>query len=275
MAKEEIRDGYLGDLPEDLRIKVMAIHKMIVDACNAEIKRKLYDDIRGLPWAKELLNEFLREPKDKDLCGSVRVYKKGKRYRCMIQVTGHPMNTRNTEDEELFHGFIRNVHTSLKGKVRRQFDVALTCESEHGENFEGYDIWTKGNVAKELWEKFEDKKTKIERPEKIYESLQYTYAGIDELPWGLQSEIQSIAECISTVADDAYCLIREGNDTTGYIELAEAPDVMINGFTEICESINRECVCKTFTADDNYNLILSPEYADKLSMWMNCNTGGY
>lgn len=274
MAKEEIRDGYLGDLPEDLRIKVMAIHKMIVDACNSEIKRKLYDDIRDLPWAKEKLNEFLREPKDKDLCGSVRVYKKGKRYRCMIQVTGHPMNSRNTEDEEFFHGFIRNVHTALKGKVRRQFDVALTCESEHGENFEGYDIWTKGNVAAMLWEKFADKKTKIERPEKIYESLEYVYAESDELPWGLQEEIKLITERLDTVAD-SFCLIRRnGDDVKGYIELAAVPEVTIKDAHELYESINETCVCKTFAVNDKYNLILSPEYADKLATWINCNAGG-
>ena len=272
---EEIRDGYLGDLPEELRIKVMAIHKMIVDACNAEIKRKQYDDIRDLPWAKEMLNEFLKQPKDKDLCGSVRVYKKGRRYRCMIQVTGHPMNNRNTENEEYFHGFIRNVHTSLKGKVRKQFDVALTCESEHGENFEGFDIWTKGAVAKCLWEnKFADKKTKIERPEKIYESIEYVYAGVDELPWGLQSQIQSITESLQTTTDDVYCLIRRCDESSGYIGLGAAPEITMKDSRMIAESVNRESVCKTLSIGESYRLILSPEYADKLATWLNINSGG-
>lgn len=271
MANEEIRDGYLGDLPENIQTNIMAIHKMIINACNAELKRKLYDDIRNLPWAKEMLNEFLREPKDGDLCGSVRVYKKGKRYRCMIQVTGHPINTRNTENEELFHGFIRNVHTSLKGKIRKQFDVALTCESEHGENFEGYDIWTKGKVAAELWEKFEDKKTKIERPEKVYESLDYVYTEANELPWGLQNEL-SILESELQSTSTPFCLIRRyGDNVTGFIELAAVPEVMIKDAKSLNEMVDIECVCKALSIADSYNLSLTPEYAAKLATWIDVN----
>jgi hypothetical protein len=88
----------------------------------------------------------------------------------MIQVTGHPTNVRKTDEDELFHGFIRNVHVAIRTKVRRMFDVTLTCESQHGESFDGYDIWTKQQTAKELWESFITKSNKIT---KVTESMDY------------------------------------------------------------------------------------------------------
>ena len=99
MAKEEVRDGYLGDLPEEVRIKIMAVHKMISDAANSEFKKKKYNNINTQAWAKTMLDEFLTMPTDKNHVGSVRVYKKGNVYKCMIQCTGHVTNNRNTEDE--------------------------------------------------------------------------------------------------------------------------------------------------------------------------------
>ena len=162
MAKkiEEVRDGFLGDLPEELRIKVMAIHKIIVDKTRAEFRMPKYDKINKQGWAKSWLEEFLAEPTDKNHIGSVRVYRKGKRFRCMIQISGHVTNNRNTDDEELFHGMIRNVFVSIRSQVRRKFDCTITCESEHGEPFEGYDIWTKQKTAAQVWECFEGKKIK-------------------------------------------------------------------------------------------------------------------
>jgi len=271
---EEIRDGYLGDLPEDIQIKIMGVHKMIVDACNSEMKRSFYDDIRNVPRVKTLLDEFLVEPKDGTLCGSVRVYKKGKRYRCMIQVTGHPVNNRNTEDEEMFHGFIRNTHVALRTKIRRKYDVTLTCESEHGENFEGFDIWTKSKVAKQIWEKFEGKNTKIKRPEKVYESLEYTYAGIDELPYGLQTSIIALTECLNTVNPDTglVTIRKNGEDVLGFIELTSINgEISFKDANVISEAVRREMVCKTLAIGETYQLKLDTEYANKLASWMNIN----
>lgn len=195
--KEEVRDGFLGDLPEEIRVKVMNIHKLIVDTCNAEFKRNKYESINKQQWAKSMMDEFLTMPTDKNHVGSVRVYKKGNRYRCMIQMTGHVVNNRNTDDEELFHGVIRNAHTGLRAKVRRKFDVTIECESIHGEQFEGYDIWTKQKVAKQIWEAFSDKKTKVMKEsvdvEKDYDVM---VVEMHELPHNLQQFILESNEAI-------------------------------------------------------------------------------
>lgn len=214
MAKkiEEVRDGFLGDLPEDLRIKVMAIHKIIVDKTRAEFKMPKYAKINKQGWAKSWLEEFLAEPTDKNHIGSVRVYRKGKRFRCMIQISGHVTNNRNTEDEELFHGMIRNVFVSIRSQVRRKFDCTITCESEHGEPFEGYDIWTKQKTAAQVWECFEGKKIKKISEYKeaaIYEDHDCIVCGLDELPSGLQR----------TVFEAACDLFGSIDDVCGFTEL--------------------------------------------------------
>lgn len=158
--KKLVRDGFLGDLPESVQNRVMAIHKLVIETVNTISKDKHYKDIIETTWAKSMIDEFLTQPTDKKETGSVRVYKQGNRYSCMIQLTGHVTNNRNDIDHELFHDLIRNVHISMRSKVRRKFDMRLTCESEHGEHFEGFDVWTKQKEAKEIWELFEDKKTK-------------------------------------------------------------------------------------------------------------------
>ena len=91
MAKkvEEVRDGFLGDLPEEVRVKVMNIHKVIVDKIRTEYKLPKYNNFNNTSWAKAWVETFLEEPSDKNHIGSVRVYKKGKKYRCMIQISGH------------------------------------------------------------------------------------------------------------------------------------------------------------------------------------------
>ena len=140
-SRELVRDGYLGDLPVEVQSKIMEISKLVADNCYSTIKEKTYKDIADKGWAKTMLSEFLSTPKDKSHEGSVRVYKKGNRYSCMIQLTGHPVNNRNSIDEELFHDFIRNVHGDIRAIVRRKYDMHLTCESEHGEHFEGFDVF--------------------------------------------------------------------------------------------------------------------------------------
>jgi len=168
MAKNKslVRDGFLGDLPEELRLKIMNIHKMVVTTCDEVWKDSAYDPIREQEWAKTAIEEFCTEPTDNSQIGSVRVYQQGKRYSCMIQLTGHFMNHRNDIDHELLHDFIRHVHYDMKTKVRKQYDMRLTCESEHGEPFEGFDVWPSSKVAKVVWELFEDKKTKPIKPMK-------------------------------------------------------------------------------------------------------------
>lgn len=214
MAKkvEEVRDGFLGDLPEDLRIKIMNLHKVIVDKVRAEMKRPKYASIANSTWAKGWLEEFLAEPTDKNHIGSVRVYKKGKRYSCMIQISGHVSNLRNTEDEDLFHALIRNAFTAIRPIARRKFDFTLTCESEHGEPFEGFDVWTKQKVAAEIWNNWNDKKTKDIKPMKESydpEERDILIAEMSELPEGLQR----------LLVETSYKLFGEVDDQCGYTEL--------------------------------------------------------
>ena len=197
IKKEEFKDAYLGELPVDLQNKLADINKLIVAEVNKELQKAKYDSIRDKDWAKNMLKEFFTAPKDKSEVGAARVYKKGKRYRCMIQVTGHAVNNRETEDEELFHGLIRNTHIGLRAKIRRKYDATLTCESEHGEHFEGYDVWTKQDVAKSLWERFEDKPGKPILPMKESTCSGMIVAGMNELPAGLQRTIMETSELLT------------------------------------------------------------------------------
>lgn len=193
-SKKQVRDGFLGDLPESVQNRVMAVHKLVVETTNSISKDKNYTDIMQTQWAKSMLDEFLTMPADKKQTGSVRVYKQGKRYSCMIQLTGHVTNDRNDIDHELFHDMIRNVHVSMRPKVRRKYDMTLTCESEHGEHFEGFDVWTKQKEAKEIWELFSDKTTKDIREFKEstdeYHDKDVIVAEFGDLPPGLQSLVE-------------------------------------------------------------------------------------
>lgn len=198
--REEVRDGFLGDLPEDLRVKIMNIHKLVVSTVNDVIKNKAYDPIRNTTWAKTMIDEFCIIPQDKTATGSVRLYKKGKKYACMIQLTGHVNNNRNDIDHELFHDFIRNVHQTMRTTVRRKYDMTLTCESEHGEHFEGFDVWPNHKVAKELWDKFGDMKTKKAEfhSESVESGIHYNVmtADMDELPFGLQEMVEAVNDLV-------------------------------------------------------------------------------
>lgn len=161
--KELVRDGFLGDLPEEIQTKIMNIHKLVVSTCEEVWKHEEYDDIRNEDWAKTAIEEFCVMPSDKNQVGSVRSYKQGKRHSCMIQLTGHFINHRNDIKHELLHEFIRHVHQQMKPEVRKLYNMRLDCESMHGEPFEGMDVWPSSKVAKVIWDKFEaeDKKVKV------------------------------------------------------------------------------------------------------------------
>lgn len=159
-SKEKVRDAYLGDLPEALRAKVMAIHKLIKDTVNGLIEEDNYQDLRSSSWAMSCIDEFCAQPKDKADIGSVRVYKNGKNHRCMIQATGHFRNHQYGWIEELLHDFIGNVYTTVRPKLRKKFDLTITNEGRTGNPFEGFDLFTSPKQAKELWEMFDDRKIK-------------------------------------------------------------------------------------------------------------------
>lgn len=283
MAKvEEVRDGYLADLPEELRTKLMDIHKIIVTKTREEFNLSKYDSINKTGWAQTWLEEFLAEPSDKNHIGSVRVYKKGKRHKCMIQITAHIDNHRNSDDEELFHGMIRNVFVAIRSKVRRKFDVRIECESEHGEPFEGMDVWTKSKTAKEIWDLFEDKKTKNVVPMK--ESYELILPEFTDLPHGLQTNIMESVAYINSVLpmpDQPFNFVETALrvDTNGYsgsITLSpfiEATDTVSAAYENMEQQFAESNPCKQLAleCDDNdvqFEMVLEPAYAEQLCHYL-------
>lgn len=160
-TKEKVRDGYLGDLPQDLQTKVMNIHKLIKTTVKDILDDPNYSDLKESRWAMSCIDDFCVMPKDKSDVGSVRIYKSGKTNRCMIQATGHFRNHQYGWIEELLHDFICNVYATIRPKIRRQYDMTITNEGRSGNPYEGFDIYPNAKIAKELWDQFEDKKTKI------------------------------------------------------------------------------------------------------------------
>ena len=183
MAKIEVKDGNITDLSEEYQKMFADIHKMIVKGCIDEFKSDKYSYMNKQTWAKSMLDELLAMPNGKNSVGAVRVFRSGSkkrpRFKCVIQMTPKIPNTRNTENEEFFHGMIRNAHTSIHQIVRRKYDVSFECASIHGEPFEEFELWLKQKQAKKVWEAFEDKKTKPykesvdeDEPEEMVVSLQ-------------------------------------------------------------------------------------------------------
>lgn len=298
MSKKEVRDGYLGDLPEEYRNVVMNIHKMIVDGVRDEFKMKKYDYLWDQQWAKTMLDEFLVMPKDKSEVGSVRVFKKGKRYSCMIQMTAHVMNTRNSEDEEFFHGMLRNAHTTLRTKIRKKYDLKLECESVHGEPFEGYDLWLNHKQAKKVWELFNDKKTK-----EFEESTDLDHDGLIvemyELPHQLQyficstnCDIRNMIDqnentkgILNDVTEIGTTLIhRIGESYNGRILITSTANCDNDETAEIFENVLNDIGNKYFESDNTKELVLAgtrsnmyfeyvldPNYAKALYEWLGNN----
>ena len=158
-SREKVRDGYLGDLPPDIQKKVMEAHKLVVSLVKDLLNEEPYSDLKDSNWAMSCIDEFCMMPKDKDQIGSIRVYKNGKRYKCMIQLTGHFRNHQYGWIEELLHEFIKNVHLSAKIKIRKKWDMTLDNEGNSGNPFEGFDIYPNPKLVKDIWDKLEDRKT--------------------------------------------------------------------------------------------------------------------
>lgn len=236
---EQIKDVYFKDLPDWLQSDLMEIHKIIVQGCHDEWQKPFYDDLRNNDWAKSMYDEFIEMPMGKRNTGSARLYKKKNRYSCMIQITGHVPNNREDIPHEEFHEFIRAVHINLKAKIRRKYDMALVCESEHGEHFEGFDVWPKQKVAKELWEQYPDVKVIEDKPhteEEVTESTHIYSMDLECLPYGLQERVLAsnrfIRDNITVHASDK--LLGE----KGFAEFVSSADLMDDdvGYTEITEA---------------------------------------
>ena len=236
---EQIKDVYFKDLPDWLQSDLMEIHKIIVQGCHDEWQKPFYDDLRKNDWAKSMYDEFIEMPMGKRNTGSARLYKKKNRYSCMIQITGHVPNNREDIPHEEFHEFIRAVHINLKAKIRRKYDMALVCESEHGEHFEGFDVWPKQKVAKELWEQYPDVKVIEDKPhteEEVTESTHIYSMDFECLPYGLQERVLASNEFIrdNIIAHASDKLLGE----KGFAEFVSSADLMDDdvGYTEILES---------------------------------------
>lgn len=237
---EEIKDVYYKDLPDWLQKDLMEIHKIIVQGCHDEWQKNYYDDIRNSAWAKSMYDEFCEMPMGKQNTGSARLYKKKNRYSCMIQITGHVPNNREDIQHEEFHEFIRAVHINLKAKIRRKFDMALVCESEHGEHFEGFDVWPKQKVAKILWERYPDVKVIEDKPHKDEEVTESTHTysmDVECLPYGLQEKVFAYNEFIrhNIVVNASDELLNED----GFVEFVYSADLSDDdiGYTEVTESV--------------------------------------
>ena len=236
---EQIKDVYFKDLPDWLQSDLMEIHKIIVQGCHDEWQKPFYDDLRKNDWAKSMYDEFIEMPMGKRNTGSARLYKKKNRYSCMIQITGHVPNNREDIPHEEFHEFIRAVHINLKAKIRRKYDMALVCESEHGEHFEGFDVWPKQKVAKELWEQYPDVKVIEDKPhteEEVTESTHIYSMDLECLPYGLQETVLASNEFIraNITMNASDKLLGE----KGFAEFVSSADLMDDdvGYTEITEA---------------------------------------
>lgn len=216
-TREKVRDGFLGDLPDDLQSKVMNIHKLIKAAVHDTLEDNNYADLKESKWAMSCIDEFCTMPKDKSDIGSVRVYKNGKTYKCMIQATGHFRNHQYGWIEELLHDFIKNVYATVRPTIRKKYDMTITNEGRTGQPYEGFDIYPNPKSVKDIWDRFEDKKTKAiiestndHADQQIKESSKdITEGSIKDLPKGFAALINDTAANIVTefktiVKDDKY-----------------------------------------------------------------------
>jgi len=298
---KQVKDGYLGDLPEAIQLKVMNIHKQLLSVCKEVWEDKAYDPIRNEDWAKSAIDEFCAQPTNGTQIGSVRVYKQGKRFSCMIQLTGHVMNHRNDINHELLHDFFRHVHQDLKVKVRKQFDMKLTCESEHGEPFEGFDVWTSSKMAAVIWELFEDQKIKRIKPMKESADSEVTYermfAELYELPVGAQDVINNtmngVMESIQTKlqessaqlaadflagnynrADKIVCLRKQNGIIHGDVDIVECDiDNFHKESTKVMmENIIDDPTKRLYVSENGstytFTVALDSFYAEKVWEWL-------
>lgn len=159
--RQSVRDGYLKDIPEDIQNKIYAASKVIIEILNSKIDDEHYEDLTKSNWAMSCLDEFKTPPSAKGEVGSVRAYKVGKQYKCMIQVTGHFTNHQYGWIEELLHEIIADTHQDAKPEIRKKFDVTLDNEGTKGNPFEGFDIYLPNKQAKLVWDIFEGRKTKL------------------------------------------------------------------------------------------------------------------
>lgn len=251
-SRDKVRDGYLGDLPEPIRTKVMNIHKLIRSTVDSIIEDANYDDLKASRWAMSCLDDFCVMPKDKSDIGSVRVFKSGpKKFRCSIQITGQFRNHQYGWIEELIHDFIKNVHATLRPEVRKKYDMTIINEGRTGNPFERFTIETSAKVAEEIWNLLDGTKTKT-----------ITESG-DVLPT-IEDTIMELQEAAAT------CAIIATGDATPDDPFASLSDEFIQ---TLHESITIDGVSESLITENAYQVTKLTriegterelEYAEKL-----------
>jgi len=182
MKRSKVKDGYLKDLPDNIQKKIIDINKIIKDEMYRLIDKDSYSDLKSSSWAMSCIDDFCTKPGGNTECGSVRVYKNGKKYECMIQVTGHFTNHQYGWIETLLSELINDLFQNVRGIIRKKYDVKLDNESSNGESYEGFDIYLSNKESKEIWDLFFDRRERIYKEAKeLYESYD-----IDELEYLLE-----------------------------------------------------------------------------------------
>lgn len=203
--KQSVRDGYLEDLPEAIQSKVISICKLVTNKLNEKIKDEHYEDLTSSNWAMSCLDEFRTPPTMKGEVGSVRVYKYGKQYKCMIQVTGHFRNHQYGWIEELLHEIIADTYQEIRPDIRRKFDVTLNNESTRGNPNEGFDIFLNKQDSEKIWNLFEGRKTKVIKES----SEEYLDEGFFDIFKKNKPTDPPISTAIPTVVKRRYIVIGE------------------------------------------------------------------
>lgn len=242
-TKEQVRDGYLNDLPEKIRTQIMDIHKMIKAQVDEFIDLPVYDDLTKSRWAMSCIDEFLTMPKDKTDIGSFRVFKNGKQFKVMVQVTGHFTNHQYGWIEELLHDFICNVYSATRPQIRKKYDMALINEGRTGSAYEGFDAYLPMKICKDVWDSLDDRKTKTIKEstdesdtddyldEKSHGSLKYSFRlGLNadnghliKVVFDLKPEDVTVVgshDDTNPVDDDKWDSIKKGIRKTGYNDFA-------------------------------------------------------
>jgi len=213
----EVKDGYLGDLTNDLQNRIMQCHKLF----KTTIKELLESDDKykvliNDEWAKSKIDEFLTMPTDKTKVGSVRLYKNKEKYSCMIQASGHFEHLNENVIENTLSKLINALYEKTRKEIKEKYKLTLSSEYKNGETFEGFDLWVLGEEAKNLWDIFEFKPVqKIKKEEELYEYVIYNDKNVlyKELPTQLKKYIN---ESVGNIINNLNILYKKAYNT--YLE---------------------------------------------------------
>lgn len=203
--KHEIRDGYFIDLPAALQTTLMKAHKRIKDEVDALLHEEEFEKLNKCQWSMNSLANFCAAPENEGDVGQARAYKTGEKYELMIQIAGHFTNHQNTESECLVHKLIDKVYKKLKNEFQKDLGLRLDSEGADGEYYEGFDVYPSDEVAKQVWELFEDKTTKgyKEHYVQVSQNVIDYYEFYCRMPFDQYLEERAKGGCTKTVAGKA------------------------------------------------------------------------